>query len=293
MRTIALLFFSTTVFAQAPKTDIWMFNYKFNGKAYTIGEGLDISQNPGYDNQPAFSPGGDYILYSSDRGDGQTDIYKYVIRDKKNEAFEKSSGTSEYSPTFMNGNKYISTVMVEKDSTQRLWKFHKDSKLPSVVLPKTDSIGYHCWLGDETVFLFVLTQPFTLQMAEVRTGQTKTVADSIGRSMHTFRNETGRQILLYTVFDSKGKLWIRAANMAGIDIPDFKPIPAVEGSQDFSVDKHGNLFMAKGAKIYRWQPGKSSEWTETFDLAFAGLKNITRLTFSPQGGRMAVVENKE
>lgn len=297
MRLNVLLFFTVftagTVTAQLPgNTDIWVFDMTYNSisKTYTAGTGSNISNNPGYDNQPMFSPGGDYVLFSSDRGKGQTDIYRYDFYSRKTEPF-KETAVSEFSPTFVPGSKYVSAVVVEADSSQHLWRYNKSSKDGKRLIEKVDKIGYHTWLDDRTVFLFILGDPFTLLMADIKTGQTKRVAGKIGRSMMPYRDEKRKMLLFTQEADTTGNFVIRATNTSGVVDKEFKPIPLLEGSQDFTVDNFGNLLMAKGSKLYAWRIGESKEWREVADFSHAGIKNITRISISKTGNRIAVVEN--
>jgi hypothetical protein len=296
MKLQALLFFlgltGGTVMAQLPRnTDIWAFTMDYNNssKTYKAGVGINISNNAGYDNQPMFSPAGDYLLYSSDRGKGQTDIYRYDFFNGKNEPF-KETAVSEYSPTFVPGSKYVSSVVVEADSSQHLWQYHKASKDAKRLLEKVDKIGYHTWLDERTVFLFILGEPFTLLMADIKTGQTKRVAGKIGRSMTPYR-DAKRKMLLFTQADTSDKYVIRATNTSGVVDKEFKPIPMLEGCQDFTADNFGNLLMAKGSKLYAWRIDESTAWREVADFSHAGIKNITRICISKTGNRIAVVEN--
>ena len=68
-----------------PDWEIHLFDLVDNDKAYRIENGNNISSNKGYDNQPYFTPGGDSILFSSERDGTQTDIYEYFISSKKTE----------------------------------------------------------------------------------------------------------------------------------------------------------------------------------------------------------------
>ena len=40
---------------------------------------MNITRSPGYDNQPSFTPDGAAILFTSNRGGTQTDIYRYDV----------------------------------------------------------------------------------------------------------------------------------------------------------------------------------------------------------------------
>ena len=132
-------------YSQLPDCDIWLLDIKDSAGTISCSHPQNITNRKGYDYQPVFSPDGKYILYSSQRDSGgPTDIFKYDLTTKKTSQFTKTP-TSEYSPTFMPDGKNISVVMVEPDSTQRLWKFPVNGDEPSLVMKGIDSIGYHCW----------------------------------------------------------------------------------------------------------------------------------------------------
>ena len=68
----------TVAFAQEG-TDIYLFSFKIDQNQFTLSNARNITNSPGYDNQPYFLPDGKSLLYSSDDGFGQTDIYRYNI----------------------------------------------------------------------------------------------------------------------------------------------------------------------------------------------------------------------
>lgn len=289
--TLLLGLLPFTAFAQLPGgTDIWLFDLKMDRSTVSLTDGKNITKdNSGYDNQPAFAPSGDYLLFSSERGGGQTDIYKYTLRTGATEAFLQTP-TSEFSPTFVPGQKYVSTVMIEKDSTQRLWRTLINGKNQEVVFDKLDSVGYHCWFDEKCAFFFVLTQPFSLVMMDNKLQHPKTVATNIGRSMQTYTS-AARKMLLYMQAADSNKYSIQAIDGDGMACRDFLPIPALAGSQDFVVTKNGTLIMAKGTKVYTWTIGKSASWTEAADLSAQGLKSITRIAITKSENRIAFVDN--
>ena len=64
-----------SVRAQAvPATDVYLAPLTINGTAISVGAPVNITSRAGYDNQPAFTPDGRAILYTSIR-EGQADIY--------------------------------------------------------------------------------------------------------------------------------------------------------------------------------------------------------------------------
>jgi hypothetical protein len=173
--------------AQAPPdTEIYLLPMKLANGAITLGSPADITNNPGYDNQPFFTADSRSILFTSIRGGGtQTDIYRYDIQTAQTTQVT-STPESEYSPTITPGGA-LAVVRVEQDEqkTQRLWQFTADGRDPRVVLENVKPVGYHAWADDHTVALFILGAgggaPATLQLADTRSGAAKTLATDIAR----------------------------------------------------------------------------------------------------------------
>lgn len=270
-------------------TDVWMFSYDFKNGTYTIVSGFNLSNHEGYDSQPSFSENGRSLLWTSERDSGQTEIYRYDLKDKSSTRMTRT-GVSEYSPTYMSDGQFISAVVVEADSTQRLWKYNKVNMKSEVILPKVTGVGYHSWMDDKTLFIFQLTQPFSLVMCNTDSQATHTVATNIGRCMSTYK--TGkRKLLLYVQIDTEGKKWIKALDAMGQPASEFTPIPCLEGSEDYGVDKRGYLLMGSGSKLYSWKVGIDTSWQFTADLSGYNVSGITRIAISSDGSHLALVNN--
>ena len=139
---------------------------------------VNVTKREGYDNQPSFTPDGRAILYTSIR-DGQADSWRY---DLARDTLTRITTTleSEYSPTVMPNGATFSAVRVEADSTQRLWSFDLDGDNPQILLHDIKPVGYHAWADANTLALFVLGQPTTLQLADVTLGTARVMASNIG-----------------------------------------------------------------------------------------------------------------
>lgn len=282
---------SLNAFAQLPSSEVWLFSYAHSEKGYNFLGGQNVSNQKGYDNQPSFSENGSYMLWTSQRDSSQTDIFRYDLHANITTRITQS-GYSEYSPVFMAGNKYISAVVVEKDSVQRLWRYNKLNGEAKLVLPKVFAVGYYCWFDESTVFLYQVTNPSTLLIADTRSGSNRSCVSNVGRSMQIYKSPK-QKMLLYVQEGDSSRRSICALDGEGNKIRDFKPVPALEGSQDFAIDRYGNILMARGSKLYSWKIDGGTEWVLVNDFASNGLKNITRISVSPDGSHIAFVDNPE
>ena len=224
------------------------------------------------------------FFYASIR-DKQADIYRYDLGAASTTQVTNTP-ESEYSPTLMPDGKSISVVRVEADGTQRLWKFPLAGGAggsPALVLEKIKPVGYHLWVDDYTLALFVLGKPNTLQLVDLRSGKAEWIADNPGRILRrvphqnkfSFVHKVSDQEWLIKIFDLKSR-----------SVATF--IKTFPGAEDYAWTPAGVLLMANGSKLFA---RKESDWAwvELADLSSAGLKNITRIAVSPKGDRIAVV----
>lgn len=287
--------------------DVYLASLAIKDGKVTIGAPVNISNSPGYDNQPSFTPDGKAVLFTSGRASGAapalqpqgrgqaappTDIYRYDIETK---AVTRVTSTpeSEYSPTVMPDGQHISVVRVEADGTQRLWKFDMTGGNPSLVLADVKPVGYHAWIDANTLALFVLgqdRQPATLQIADVRSGKAQVVATGIGRSV--LRTPSGdisfvRQVR--SAPDVPPNYTIEQVGKSGTSAPALliAPVPG-SGDPNLAWTADGTLLMAHEGALYAWRKGDSN-WTRAADLAALGLSGVTRLAVSPRGDRLAIV----
>jgi WD40 repeat protein len=269
-----------------PATDIWMANLVRDGASWRIESPRNLTDRGGYDNQPAFTPDGAKLLYTSYR-DGQTDVWEL---DLATGASRQVTATleSEYSPTPYGDGSRFSTVRVEADGTQRLWSFaDPDGDDPRLLAAGVKGVGYHAWLDERTLALFVLGEPFTLRMLDLESGEPTIVAEGIGRSIHKL---PGERAASYVAPDGdEFAIWAIAAQ--GGEPRRLAPAPASE-NRDYAWTPDGALVAAVGAKLYRLRPRLETDWIEVADLAAHGVGNVTRLAVAPAGDRVAFVADR-
>ena len=280
---------------QPPATEVYLATLSKTDGRIRVGTPENISNSPGYDNQPFFTPErhGAAVLFTSARGTvesscgkPQTDIYRYDITARTLTQLTNTA-ECEYSPTVTPGGQ-ISMIRVEADGTQRLWQFSGD-RAATLVLTEIKPVGYHAWLDGTTLALFVLGQPPTLQIADTGTGKAVIAARDIGQSL--LRMPKGG----VSFVQQAGEGEKRSLSVHQIVMEAGKPVtklvtPAVPGARQAHLawGPDGTLFMAHAGSLHTWRAGAAG-WLAIADLDALGLRNVTRLAVSEAGNRIAIV----
>lgn len=277
--------------APPPDTEIFLAPLSTSGGRLAIGPATNISNNPGYDNQPSFTPDGKSILFTSARGGvAQTDIWRYDFASGR---LSRVTDTpeSEYSPTVTPDGRHISVIRVEGDGAQRLWQFTLDGREPALVLPAIKPVGYHAWIDDHTLGLYVLGSPATFQLADTSTGKAEEVARDIGRSLQPIPLRATLSIVVREAGAEKGdgrSLSIREFDAKTRSLTPLVRAVAGATEADCAWTPGGMLLMAFGGRLYGWRRG-DADWHVAADLETMGLAGVTRLAVNRAGDRIAFV----
>ena len=250
----------------------------------SVGTPVNLTRRPDYDNQPHFVPDGSGLWYTvNDPHTGQADIWRYDFASASVTAVTMSNPESEYSATPLPDGSGISTIRVEADSTQRLWRFDGDGSNAAVLLEDVAPVGYHAWVDEWTVVMFVLGSPPTLQRGDLRTGRAETIASDIGRSIQSM---PGTPDVSYVQRHDDGRTTIM--RLPGDGGPPQALVDGIDGGDDHAWAPNGTLFQASGSVLHATRPGASTGWTPVADF---GELNITlsRLAVSPDGSQIALV----
>ena len=181
--------------------------------------------------------------------------------------------------------KFFSVIRVEADKTQRLWKFPLTGGAPTLVLTNIKPVGYHVWLDANTLALFVLGQPNTLQLVDVKTEKAEVLAQNIGRALHRVPGQANQFSFVHKA--EKDSWWVKAYDLKTRQTTNL--VKTLPGSEDCAWLPDGTLLMAQGNKLFKWQRGKDADWQLVADLAAAGVTSITRLAVNAKGDRLALV----
>lgn len=266
--------------AQSPGSDIWFAPLSVTPEGVRIGDGVNATNRPGYDNQPYFLSGGAF-LYSAGDSTG-TDVWRWDAVTGRGTAVTRTP-ESEFSPTPLAGGAGFCAVRVEEGGVQRLWRFDMDGGNARPVLAAVDSVGYFEWIDDATLAIFVVGEPHTLRVVDAATERETVVARDIGRFI---RRVPGTRDIAFTmrnsddsyrffVFSQKLKepAWLIDAPAAGQD----------------AVWAGGVLLASSGPQILMARPAVGGGWTPVADVRAWGAASATRLAVSPDLDRIAVV----
>ena len=266
----------------APNSEVFLLALTVRNGYPEPGAPDNITSRPGYDNQPAFTPDGKAVVYTSNRGDGHTDIYRFDITTRSITPLRATQPESEYSAMVAADQKSVTVIRVEADSTQRLWRLALDGGNDSPLFPDIKPVGYYAQANDSVWGMFVLGSPPTLQFGIDGNAGTQTVARNIGRSLHRI---PGTQNISFV---QKGgeQWWVMSYNTATQRTDTL--VATLSRSEDVAWLDGNTLLAGQGSRLFAWKRGDNS-WREIADLSGAGLRNITRLAVSPDGSRLALV----
>ena len=280
----------------SPAPEVFVAPFSTAGGKVTIGKPVNISKNSGYDNQPAFTPDGAAVLFTSVRGDRKpapansaqtgSDIYRYDLTSHSLSQVTATS-ESEYSPTVMPDGQHLSVVQVEPDDTQRLWRFPLAGGKPDVILRDVKPVGYHAWADARTVALFVLGDPPTLQLADVSTGKADVIASDIGRSILRIPGG-GISFVHRETIDGQRALVVKELDPATKQVRPLVRVISGVNAPDLAWTPDGMLLLAAHGKLHGWRRAAQT-FEVVADLESIGLRGVSRMAVSPAGDRLALV----
>lgn len=265
-----------------PGTDIWLADLTLRDGRVALGTPVNVTARAGYDNQPAFLPDGSGLLYTRIGTDAQADVWRYDFATRSARAII-TTPESEYSPTPIPGGG-ISVVRVERDSTQRLWRFDADGTNPALLLERLKPVGYHAWTGERTLALFVLGSPNALVLATAGEERADTVARDIGRSPQSI---PGRHAATFVQRVDSTESWLAEVNGETRAVRRLVRLP--HGADFHAWTPGGLVLTSDGATLYQWDSHAAGPWVPVADLSALGLREVTRLAVSPGGDRLALV----
>lgn len=280
--------------------DVAVFVARLDLKAGKLSDARNITPGKGSNFQPAFTPDGAAVVYTSGRS-GSNNIYRYDLAKGTTTAV---TATTEnlYSPTpLADGSGFSAIRVVTADpaygiemNQPSLWLFGWDGK-PVAPVVATKRIGYHVWINPDLVAAFIVDD--VPQRNEHRavlisrtTGQQTLLTAKPGRALG--RTPDGKRATFVDQADPQR--WLIQAQGLGDAKPqtlvEVPPLP--EGDkpanrpQYFAWLPNGSLLMARGHSFLRWDGKPGSGFKTLAELPGLG-GAVRNIAASADGSRLA------
>ena len=288
MKNILLISFLTISVLSHAQTgsEIYLFDLTQTKGKITLSNPMNATNHPGYDNQPFFHTDKPILYYASFNEEGRSDIKSYDYSNGKT-TFITQTNDREYSPTLTPDKKYLSCIIQRDNGDQNLGKYPVNGG-DAIVLIDNLTVGYHGWLDDDRVLMFILGEPMTLHLYNVKTKEDKIITENMGRSIHRIPKDNGMSFV-HKVSETE---WIikRLDNRTEAISVITTTLP---GREDLTWTTDGTIIMSDGTKLFQYKPGRSKGWVEITTSFPAEVKGITRLAVSADGKKLAVVVSEE
>lgn len=273
--------------AQAPDTDVFLADLRILDGHIEIGEPRNITNRPGYDNQPWFLRDGSALLYTADVG-GQTDVFRYHIATGERTRLTNTP-ENEYSPTLTEDGREMLVVRWAADmSAGHLWRYSTAGEPMGVHPADVPRVGYYGVVDEHTVAVFVNDSARSFVIADARTGTRTRLGDGLGGSPP--RRIPGQPALSFVQPDSAGTMWLKRLDLETRQItPIARTLP---GSVNYAWTAGGLLLMPSENRIYMRDPARDTEWREVVRFEDEALRSISRIAISATGDRIALVATR-
>ena len=294
-RSATLLFLVLVSFsasAQIYDTEVWVGKLDRTAGRFVISDLKNISNHPGYDNQPAFFADGDRLIYTSEAGQLADDGngLQAVVVDLRSGQSTAMPSMNGFSPTPMSDGTH---VMMLRDG--RVWRYDLAGGKPEP-LTETKDAGYFNRIDDRTFVLFmndkeqrvVIYDQKSKAMKTVATGAVTPIYSVPGQSAVTFVAESPFPVPEKPDPAVKRTLSLRRLDLESGSVTTLAAIPFRTGGHHVWTAT-GTLLMASGRSIYEWSPARPDQWTPVFEATDPGLQGITRIALSVRGDRIAIV----
>ena len=270
-------------------SDIYLFELKVKNNQPSVFNPVNITNHKGYDNQPFFHPKKSVIYFSSFNDSGRSDIKYYHIRKAKTTHLTFTH-EREYSPTLTPDGKFISCIIQRDDGSQDLGKYPLQGGKPQVLI-NTLKVGYHVWVDDHSLLLFVLgdSNKNTLHLYDLTTKEDNIIADNPGRSLHRI---PGTNAISFVHKISKEEWLIKRYNRVTKEISTIAP--TLPGREDIAWLTKEILMSSDGSRLFYFDINTNKGWQlvpiENSNLPIRG---ITRLAINAKNTKLAVVVSEQ
>ena len=273
----------------AQENDVYLFSMEKTGKGeYHLHNPKFISTfNPGgFSNQPAFTPSGDLLLSVRKPDDAQNDIYQFNFNTRRYKRLTRTKAT-EYSPRVHPDEEHLTMIRKEENGDQQVCMIHLKTGEVTCLAGDMRDVGYYTWLNNDELGLFRIESGGSrLVFFNSKENKSRRITTSIGRAL--FSDKSGNLIYLHKFTD---QYWyIKKYNPRTSEIEIVTQ--TIGNGEDFAITADGTYFMVRDQLLHTFHPETQKQWFPIADLSIYGIKNVSRLSISPDAKKLIVIASK-
>lgn len=254
---------------------------------------VQLTNTPVYTNQPFFFDNTHLYYTQVDANENsleQTDIFVFNFSTAETKNLTQSPD-SEYSPTPLPYAPGLSVVKVNSDQQQQLWELDPQGNPKNHLVPTAEPVGYHTWINQDEVLLYILGEPNKLVRADKSQPEAELVFidSNIGASLVRFPKSDW---FLYT--GSIEGNYLNAYNSITKEVAQLFLMP--EKAEYFSITNDGTLLTSDGEILWKRKLNLKQDritWLVDFEPVLLQTskcsQGISRTHTSPDGSMIALV----
>lgn len=278
--TFLTLFISATLYCQT-NTEVHFFDIFKTENGYGLKNGINISNNKGYNSQPFFYSDNE-ILYASFKN-GNTEIVLHQLASGINELKSNTQDGGEYSPQRIPNSDNISAVRLDSDGLQRFYQYDFKTKKSTELIPDL-KVAYPNWFDKNTVIaVSIVNDSLELFICNLKKKRNIAIAKNVGRSVHRIPNTN---LISFISKENKDSWLIKSLNPVTKEI---KTIISIGLSEDVAWLPNGVLLISKGESIYKFNPKMDESPSLFFEFTDENINNISRIAINSDGTKLAIV----
>ena len=282
MRIALLLLLALPAAGQVLTTEVWLGNLDMRDGRFAVSELKNISNHPGYDNQPAFFPDGKSLLFTTEAdGLAETGLGVHAVRywldSARSEPLVKARG---FSPTPTADGSQITTL---REGT--VWLHDLSGKPLRTLLPEVKTAGYYTRIDERRWVLFMNEPERQIALWTDSRGLERSIPAAITAPYRI----PGTEAVSFVIQEGETKKLMRMDLIpSGTSSRVLAEIPFPTGGAHAWTPR-GTLLMASGNAIHEWNPQAPDAWPVVHRFTEPDLQGITRIALSPAADRIALV----
>lgn len=270
------------LFSQS-NTEVYLFDLNTSETGLELTNMINVSNNPGYDNQPSFIY--EDILLFAGNNDGQTDIAQYNIETKIRSWLNTQTDGGEYSPQKLPSGDDVAAVRLDLDGLQRLYTYNSSNENPVMVIDGL-AVAYFLFYNDNILISAVLGDgTLDLVISNLNEKTNDTLLVDVGRSIHKV---PFKKSISYTAINEEKNHDLYLLDIDG-NLESYFVCQLPIGVQDYIWLNETQILIGSKNKLYVYNTLDIQEWKEVASLEDYQIANITRLAVNPKGTKLAVV----